>query len=103
LLHSDRLGSRGINFISLKVADFKGFHAGEPFGEGHPGLYLIDIKTGGFETAIAALPYGLSSALELANTPKIVGHKLAFGTQCACGLEGLLDSINNSPCIRDDG
>jgi DNA-binding beta-propeller fold protein YncE len=30
------------------------------------GLYLIDIKTG-FETAIAALPFGLSSALELAS------------------------------------
>jgi hypothetical protein len=30
------------------------------------GLYLIDIKTG-FETAIAALPFGLSSGLELAN------------------------------------
>ena len=29
------------------------------------GLYLIDIKTG-FETAIAALPFGLSSGLELA-------------------------------------
>jgi hypothetical protein len=35
----------------------------------NPGLYLIDIKTG-FETAIAALPFGLSSALELANTPE---------------------------------
>jgi sugar lactone lactonase YvrE len=32
----------------------------------NPGLYRIDIKTG-FETAIAALPFGLSSALELAN------------------------------------
>ena len=32
----------------------------------NPGLYLIDIKTG-FETAIAALPFGLSSALELAS------------------------------------
>jgi DNA-binding beta-propeller fold protein YncE len=32
----------------------------------NPGLYLIDIKTG-FETAIAALPFGFSSALELAN------------------------------------
>jgi hypothetical protein len=32
----------------------------------NPGLYLIDIETG-FETAIAALPFGLSSALELAN------------------------------------
>jgi hypothetical protein len=32
----------------------------------NPGLYLIDIKTG-FETAIAALPFGLSSGLELAN------------------------------------
>ena len=31
-----------------------------------PGLYLIDIKTG-FETAIAALPFGFSSGLELAN------------------------------------
>jgi hypothetical protein len=30
------------------------------------GLYLIDMKTG-FETAIAALPFGLSSGLELAN------------------------------------
>jgi sugar lactone lactonase YvrE len=30
------------------------------------GLYLIDIETG-FETAIAALPFGFSSALELAN------------------------------------
>jgi hypothetical protein len=28
LLHSDAPGSRGINFIFLKVADFKGFHAG---------------------------------------------------------------------------
>ena len=33
----------------------------------NPGLYLIDPKTG-FETAIAALPFGLSSALELANS-----------------------------------
>jgi hypothetical protein len=33
---------------------------------GNPGLYLIDTKTG-FETAIAALPFGLSSGLELAN------------------------------------
>jgi hypothetical protein len=32
----------------------------------NPGLYLIDIKTG-FETAIAALPFGFSSALELVN------------------------------------
>jgi hypothetical protein len=32
----------------------------------NPGLYLIDIETG-FETAIAALPFGFSSALELAN------------------------------------
>jgi hypothetical protein len=32
----------------------------------NPGLYRIDIETG-FETAIAALPFGLSSALELAN------------------------------------
>jgi hypothetical protein len=32
----------------------------------NPGLYLIDIKTG-FETAIAALPFGFSSGLELAN------------------------------------
>lgn len=31
-----------------------------------PGLYLIDIDTG-FETAIAALPFGFSSGLELAN------------------------------------
>ena len=31
-----------------------------------PGLYLIDMKTG-FETAVAALPFGFSSALELAN------------------------------------
>jgi hypothetical protein len=31
----------------------------------NPGLYLIDPKTG-FETAIAALPFGFSSALELA-------------------------------------
>jgi len=30
------------------------------------GLYLIDLKTG-FETAIAALPFGFSSALELTN------------------------------------
>jgi DNA-binding beta-propeller fold protein YncE len=30
------------------------------------GLYLVDIKTG-FETAITALPFGLSSGLELAN------------------------------------
>jgi hypothetical protein len=30
----------------------------------NPGLYLIDPRTG-FETAIAALPFGLSSALEL--------------------------------------
>ena len=30
----------------------------------NPGLYLIDAKTG-FETSIAALPFGLSSALEL--------------------------------------
>ena len=30
----------------------------------NPGLYLIDTKTG-FETAIAALPFGLSSGLEL--------------------------------------
>jgi hypothetical protein len=32
----------------------------------NPGLYLIDPKTG-FETAIAALPFGFSSGLELAN------------------------------------
>jgi DNA-binding beta-propeller fold protein YncE len=32
----------------------------------NPGLYLIDTKTG-FETAIAALPFGFSSALELVN------------------------------------
>ena len=32
----------------------------------NPGLYEIDIKTG-FETAIAALPFGFSSGLELAN------------------------------------
>jgi hypothetical protein len=32
----------------------------------NPGLYLVDPKTG-FETAIAALPFGLSSALELAS------------------------------------
>lgn len=35
----------------------------------HPGLYLIDIKTG-FETAIAALPFGFSSGLELVNLPE---------------------------------
>jgi hypothetical protein len=34
--------------------------------EQSPGLYLIDIRTG-FETAIAALPFGFSSALELVN------------------------------------
>jgi Tol biopolymer transport system component len=32
----------------------------------NPGLYLIDIATG-VETAIAALPFGFSSSLELAN------------------------------------
>ena len=32
----------------------------------NPGLYLIDTKTG-FETAIAALPFGFSSGLELMN------------------------------------
>lgn len=32
----------------------------------NPGLYLIDAKTG-FETAIAALPFGFSSGLELVN------------------------------------
>jgi hypothetical protein len=32
----------------------------------NPGLYLIDVDTG-FETAIAALPFGFSSGLELAN------------------------------------
>ena len=32
---------------------------------GNPGLYLVDPKTG-FETAVAALPFGFSSALELA-------------------------------------
>jgi hypothetical protein len=32
----------------------------------NPGLYLVDIKTG-FETAVAALPFGFSSGLELAN------------------------------------
>ena len=32
----------------------------------NPGLYLIDIETG-FETAVAALPFGFSSGLELAN------------------------------------
>jgi DNA-binding beta-propeller fold protein YncE len=32
----------------------------------NPGLYVIDIETG-FETAIAALPFGFSSALELVN------------------------------------
>ena len=35
----------------------------------NPGLYLIDIKTG-FEKAIAALPLGLSTALELADPPE---------------------------------
>jgi hypothetical protein len=34
----------------------------------NPGLYLIGIKTG-FETAVAALPFGFLSALELANPP----------------------------------
>jgi hypothetical protein len=34
--------------------------------EQNPGLYVIDIETG-FETAIAALPFGFSSALELVN------------------------------------
>lgn len=33
----------------------------------NPGLYIIDIKTG-FERAIAALPFGFSSALELVNS-----------------------------------
>ncbi len=33
----------------------------------NPGLYLIDSATG-FETAIAALPFGFSSGLELANS-----------------------------------
>jgi len=33
----------------------------------NPGLYLIDMKTG-FEKAIAALPFGFSSGLELANS-----------------------------------
>ena len=32
----------------------------------NPGLYLVDPKTG-FESAIAAMPFGLSSGLELAN------------------------------------
>jgi hypothetical protein len=32
----------------------------------NPGLYLVDITTG-FETAIAALPFGYSSGLKLAN------------------------------------
>lgn len=32
---------------------------------GNPGLYRIDLKTG-FETAVGALPFGFSSALELA-------------------------------------
>jgi DNA-binding beta-propeller fold protein YncE len=32
----------------------------------NPGLYLIDPKTG-FERAIAAMPFSLSSGLELAN------------------------------------
>jgi uncharacterized protein DUF6923 len=34
--------------------------------EEHPGLYLVDIQTG-LESAIAALPFAFSSALELAN------------------------------------
>jgi DNA-binding beta-propeller fold protein YncE len=34
---------------------------------GNPGLYLIDPKTG-FERAIAAMPFSLSSGLELANS-----------------------------------
>jgi hypothetical protein len=38
----------------------------------NPGLYLIDTKTG-FETAIAALPFSLLSALKLAN-PLFPGH-----------------------------
>jgi hypothetical protein len=33
----------------------------------NPGLYLIDTRTG-FETAIAALPFGFSSGLELMNS-----------------------------------
>jgi hypothetical protein len=32
----------------------------------NPGLYLIDAETG-FETAIAAVPFGFSSGLELVN------------------------------------
>jgi hypothetical protein len=35
-------------------------------GRGVRGLYLIDTRTG-FETAIAALPFGFSSGLELMN------------------------------------
>jgi hypothetical protein len=34
----------------------------------NPGLYLIDMETG-FETAIAALPFGFLSSLELVNPP----------------------------------
>jgi hypothetical protein len=34
-----------------------------------PGLYLIDMETG-FETAIAALPFDLSSSLKLAKAPE---------------------------------
>jgi hypothetical protein len=30
----------------------------------NPGLYLVDPKTG-FESAVAAMPFGLSSGLEL--------------------------------------
>jgi hypothetical protein len=39
-----------------------------------PGLYLIDMKTG-FETAIAALPFGFSSGLELASPRRLDGGR----------------------------
>jgi hypothetical protein len=40
----------------------------------NPRLYLIDIKTG-METAIAALPFGFSSGLELANSRREQCHE----------------------------
>jgi DNA-binding beta-propeller fold protein YncE len=55
----------GSNFVMGLAFGGDGKLYGTDF-EQNPGLYLIDTKTG-FETAVAALPFGFSSALELMN------------------------------------
>jgi len=55
----------GSNFVMGMAFGREGRLYASDFAQ-NPHLYLIDIETG-FETAIAALPFGLSSALESAN------------------------------------